>query len=82
MPDITIEKCLYRFGSHAIPLISGEFHYWRVLRENWPAVIGRIREMGLDVVSTYIPWNYHELEPERLLAGVVRQPLVLGANTH
>lgn len=62
-PDIRIEHCVLKHGSLSIPLISGEFHYWRNHAEQWPAILEAIRGMGLKVVSTYIPWNYHELAP-------------------
>lgn len=61
--DIRVENCVFKYGELQVPLLSGEFHYWRVLRENWPAIVAKIKEMGLQVVATYIPWNYHELEP-------------------
>jgi hypothetical protein len=60
---IKIENGLLQYKGKKIPLISGEFHYWRVPRENWPVILERIREMGLGLVSSYIPWNYHELAP-------------------
>ncbi|MBN1557257.1 MAG: beta-galactosidase [Lentisphaerae bacterium] len=65
MASWRIQNCLYRHGDKEIPLISGEFHYWRVLRENWLPIARRIKAMGLEVVASYIPWNYHELEPGR-----------------
>lgn len=60
---IRIENGLFIDGRRRVPLISGEFHYWRVARENWDAVFDAIRAMGLSVVSSYVPWNYHELAP-------------------
>ena len=60
---IIIENALVRFRNKNIPLISGEFHYWRVPRDNWPAILKAVKRMGLQVVSSYIPWNYHELKP-------------------
>jgi hypothetical protein len=60
---IKIENGLYQYKGRKIPLLSGEFHYWRVLHENWPAIVARIKQMGLQTVATYIPWNYHELAP-------------------
>ena len=58
-----VENCLFEYGEHRVPLLSGEFHYWRVLKENWPAIIAKIKEMGVKVVASYVPWNYHELAP-------------------
>ncbi|MCM8768731.1 MAG: beta-galactosidase, partial [Candidatus Omnitrophica bacterium] len=60
---VFIRKGLLRYREVKIPLVSGEFHYWRVLRENWSVIADRIKEMGLAVVASYIPWNYHELAP-------------------
>ncbi len=60
---ISVENCLIRYENREIPIVSGEFHYWRVLRENWEAILERIAEMGLKTIATYVPWNYHELEP-------------------
>ncbi|HPP11645.1 MAG TPA: beta-galactosidase, partial [bacterium] len=60
---VTVRNGLLQYGELKIPLVSGEFHYWRVLRENWSTIADRIKEMGLEVVATYIPWNYHELSP-------------------
>lgn len=62
---IRVENCLLRYGDLEIPLVSGEFHYWRVLRENWERILTRIAEMGLRTIATYVPWNYHELAPGR-----------------
>jgi hypothetical protein len=60
---ITVENCLFRYKGHRVPLISGEFHYWRNTAEQWPAIFAAIREMGVKVISTYVPWNFHELTP-------------------
>jgi hypothetical protein len=65
MPALRVEKCLCQGNNLSVPLISGEFHYWRVLKENWRPIARRIREMGVEVVASYVPWNYHELEPGR-----------------
>jgi hypothetical protein len=46
-----------------LPLLSGEFHYWRVNKANWNKCLDRIIEAGFNIVATYVPWNYHELKP-------------------
>lgn len=48
-----------------IPLLSGEIHYWRLDPANWRPVLRRAREMGLQVISTYICWDFHEIKPGR-----------------
>lgn len=47
-------------GKTKIPLISGEVHYWRLNPSYWKTVLQKVREMGIDVISTYVPWDYHE----------------------
>jgi hypothetical protein len=49
----------------SIPLLSGEVHYWRLDPSNWQHVLDRTGEMGLQVIATYVCWDFHELEPGR-----------------
>lgn len=63
--EISIENCVLKYEEKEIPLISGEFHYWRVFIENWDKIIQKVSELGLNVISSYIPWNYHEISPKK-----------------
>ncbi|HKY56238.1 MAG TPA: beta-galactosidase [Anaerolineales bacterium] len=45
-----------------ITLLSGEVHYWRLDPANWQPVLRRAREMGLQVIATYVCWDFHEIE--------------------
>ena len=49
----------------SVPLLSGEVHYWRLDPANWKPVLQRAREMGIQVIATYVCWDFHELEPGR-----------------
>jgi len=60
---MSIKNCVFTYRDQAIPLISGEFHYWRNTAENWTDILAAIRTMGVKVISTYVPWNYHERTP-------------------
>ncbi len=60
MPKVEIKKNQIRIGKKDIPLVSGEVHYWRLNPSYWKEILARVRELGLRVVSTYVPWNYHE----------------------
>lgn len=60
MPDVRIQKNEIHVDSKKIPLISGEVHYWRLNPSYWKEVLARVREMGLNLVATYVPWDYHE----------------------
>ncbi|KAK0579520.1 hypothetical protein LWI29_027451 [Acer saccharum] len=41
-------------------LQSGSIHYPRTTPEVWPELIRKSKEGGLDVIETYVFWNYHE----------------------
>ncbi|KAA8515324.1 hypothetical protein F0562_018445 [Nyssa sinensis] len=41
-------------------LQSGSLHYPRSTPEVWPELIRKCKEGGLDVIETYVFWNYHE----------------------
>lgn len=43
-------------------LNSGEIHYFRIKRELWDRHLDQAVEAGLDTVSTYVPWAWHEEE--------------------
>jgi len=57
---VSIHKNEILVGKKRVPLLSGEVHYWRLNPNCWKDVLARVREMGLEVVSTYIPWDFHE----------------------
>jgi len=44
-------------------LLSGEFHYFRVERARWARALELARQAGLDTVSIYVPWNWHQPAP-------------------
>lgn len=66
MPKVEIKKNEIRAGGKSVSLLSGEVHYWRLNPSYWKEVLTRVREMGLKVVSTYIPWDYHEYSKGKL----------------
>ena len=44
----------------AIHLIGGEVHYWRLAPGNWRGILDRVRELGINLIATYICWDFHE----------------------
>ncbi len=63
MPPVRIADRRLWVGSESRVLLSGEFHYWRANPAEWPAILGRIRDLGLDIISTYAVWEFHEIQP-------------------
>ncbi len=41
-------------------ILSGEMHYFRQPKENWQHLIDEAKEMGLNCISSYVPWILHE----------------------
>jgi beta-galactosidase len=48
-----------------LQIVSGEMHYPRVPRAYWRDRLRKARAMGLNTISTYVFWNYHEATPGR-----------------
>lgn len=61
--QIRIAKSQIVIGGQELPLISGEFHFWRVQKSNWGSILETIKDAGIKIISTYVAWSYHELEP-------------------
>ena len=41
-------------------LLSGEFHYFRVPREDWKKRMELLKQAGGNCLATYVPWLIHE----------------------
>ena len=50
-------------GTSPISLRSGSVHYSRIHPALWEDRLKRVRAMGLNAITTYVPWNFHEPEP-------------------
>lgn len=52
---------------HAVALpgkiFAGEIHYSRIPVEYWEHRIQMIKGLGMNALSVYVMWNYHEVEP-------------------
>jgi hypothetical protein len=65
MPEVRLENHVLVRGQERVPLLMGEVHYWRLAPARWPVVLASVRRLGLEMVATYVPWQYHELSPGR-----------------
>lgn len=45
-----------------IPVYSGAVHYWRLDPKKWGEILDKVKGMGFEVVTTYIPWEVHEVK--------------------
>ena len=59
-PRLQASKAAFLLDGKPIQIISGEMHYARVPREYWRDRLLKARAMGLNTISTYVFWNFHE----------------------
>lgn len=43
-------------------MYSGSVHYWRIKQEKWNEILDKVKELGFSGITTYIPWEIHEIE--------------------
>ena len=61
--DFKIEEGKFSMNGESIQLICGEMHYPRVPKEYWKDRLERAKAMGINTISTYVFWNFHERQP-------------------
>lgn len=63
MSAIRSERGCLRVGSKRIPLLSGELQFWRIDPSDWEPALHAISSERIPIVSTYLSWRRHALEP-------------------
>lgn len=53
----------FYYNNQPIQLHSGEMHYPRVPHQYWRHRFKMMKAMGLNAVTTYVFWNFHEIAP-------------------
>ncbi|MGI8315901.1 beta-galactosidase [Halobacillus mangrovi] len=43
-------------------LFGAELHYFRVPKQEWRNRLKDVKEAGINMISTYVPWQFHEIE--------------------
>lgn len=59
---IELTKGQFRINGKPFFIFSGEIHYFRVPHQDWEDRIGKAKDAGLNTVSSYIPWRWHEFK--------------------
>ncbi|MEO8291718.1 MAG: beta-galactosidase [Actinomycetota bacterium] len=62
--EVSADTRLFRIGDADRYLLSGEFHYFRVPRQDWADRLRLMRDIGLTATSIYVPWNWHQPDPD------------------
>ncbi len=60
---VTLTQTGLEIGGQHVPVYSGTVHYWRLERDCWMLILDRAKELGFNMIETYIPWSIHEIEP-------------------
>jgi beta-galactosidase len=47
-------------GVREVDFYAAELHYWRVPSSSWPDCLAAVKQLGFELVSTYVPWSVHE----------------------
>lgn len=58
--DITVNSIYYMKDGNPKLFTAGEFHFERYPREFWEDEILKMKAGGIDVISAYITWLFHE----------------------
>ena len=69
MKPVTFDGTCYRAGKGPLYVNSGEFHYFRVPKQDWRRRMELFKEAGGNCIATYIPWVIHEPEEGRFVFG-------------
>ncbi len=60
MENIQWDVKSYKINGKPDFLVSGEFHYFRVPKQDWECRLKLFKEAGGNCVATYVPWILHE----------------------
>lgn len=60
MPAFAIGETDFLLDGAPFQVISGAMHYFRIHPDQWEDRLRTARQMGLNTIETYVPWNAHE----------------------
>jgi len=85
MGEVTYDDRCFLIDGRPIWLVSGSVHYFRIPAALWADRLLKAKRAGLNCISTYVPWNFHEpregrwnFEGDRDVAGFIRLAGELG----
>ena len=67
MADFSFDKTGFKVNGKDTYLVSGEFHYFRVPKEDWRRRMQLFLDAGGNCLATYVPWLIHEPEEGKIL---------------
>lgn len=62
----------FQVGDKVVSLYSGAVHYWRLDRDKWDEILDKVIGMGFNAITSYIPWEIHEIKPGEFDFGQIK----------
>lgn len=89
--EFSYDGCSFRLDGKRHFVYSGEVHYFRIARGRWALHLRKLKAAGLNTVSSYVPWCWHEFKegsfdfsgrtnPSRDLVGFIKLASSFGLN--
>jgi beta-galactosidase len=73
MGEVRSQQGKFVIDGKDVFLYGGECHYFRVPKDEWRDRLEKLKAAGCNLVSTYVPWVWHEIEEGRYdLTGTTR----------
>lgn len=70
---ITYNNYTFFQDGHPILLLAGEIHYFRLPRHTWDMHLDKALHMGLNTISTYVPWIVHVEREDNVDFGATKE---------
>lgn len=67
MSSVTFANNGFQFDGKDSFFVSGEFHYFRVPKDDWRRRMRLFKEAGGNTLATYVPWLIHEPQEGTIL---------------
>jgi beta-galactosidase len=64
MPNFYVKDGQFWLDDQPQILQAGEFHYFRTPVDQWEHRLGLLRQAGFNTVAAYIPWLWHQPQPD------------------
>lgn len=59
---VSLDQRGLRIDDATVPLVAGTLEYWRVLSLKWRTSLRAMKEAGLVQISSFVCWDFHELD--------------------
>jgi len=64
-PRLKVSEGAFTIDGQPQFLIGGEFQYFRIKHDLWASSLAKVAQSGISIISSYIPWIWHEWTEEK-----------------